>query len=84
MSEPFQQDEWSTLEAELRRAVQHRQAAFEQMQETQREVEALMTRARRLLTQTQRTREEIARPHAAEGSARDDAAEASDTSEWDD
>lgn len=61
MSEPFQQDEWSTLEAELRRAVQHRQAAFEQMQETQREVEALMARARRLLTQVQETREELAR-----------------------
>ena len=61
MSEPFQQDEWSTLEAELRRAVQHRQAAFEQMQETQREVEELMARARRLLTQVQETREEIAR-----------------------
>ncbi|MET0396229.1 MAG: hypothetical protein ABW277_05365 [Longimicrobiaceae bacterium] len=77
MSEPFQQDEWSTLEAELRRAVQHRQAAFEQMQETQREVEALMARARRLLTQVQDTREEIARPDEAE----DDAVEAPDSSE---
>lgn len=66
MSEPFQQDEWSTLEAELRRAVQHRQAAFEQMQETQREVEALMARARRLLTQVQDTREEIARSGAVD------------------
>jgi hypothetical protein len=77
MSEPFQQDEWSTLEAELRRAVQHRQAAFEQMQETQREVEALMARARRLLTQTQQTREALARPDDAE----DEASEASDDSE---
>jgi predicted nucleic acid-binding Zn-ribbon protein len=67
MSEPFQQDEWSTLEAELRRAVQHRQAAFEQMQETQREVEALMARARRLLTQVQETREEIARSDSDDG-----------------
>lgn len=67
MSEPLQQDEWSTLEAELRRAVQHRQAAFEQMQETQREVEALMARARRLLTQVQETREELARAEPDEG-----------------
>ncbi|HLL48234.1 MAG TPA: hypothetical protein VK399_16150 [Longimicrobiaceae bacterium] len=66
MSEPFQQDEWSTLEAELRRAVQHRQAAFEQMQETQREVEALMARARQLLTQVQETRQELASAGAAE------------------
>ena len=73
MSEPFQQDEWSTLEAELRRAVQHRQAAFEQMQETQREVEALMARARQLLTQVQETREELARSDAEDAS--DDAAE---------
>lgn len=77
MSEPFQQDEWSTLEAELRRAVQHRQAAFEQMQETQREVEALMARARRLLTQTQQTREALARSDGAV----DDAAAAPDATE---
>ena len=69
MSEPLQQDEWSTLEAELRRAVQHRQAAFEQMQETQREVEELMARARRLLTQVQETREELARAEAPDESA---------------
>ncbi len=67
MSEPFQQDEWSTLEAELRRAVQHRQAAFEQMQETQREVEALMARARQLLTQVQETRAELAGSDSDEG-----------------
>jgi uncharacterized coiled-coil DUF342 family protein len=66
MSEPLQQDEWSTLEAELRRAVQHRQAAFEQMQETQREVEALMARARQLLTQVQETRAELASSDAGE------------------
>lgn len=69
MSEPLQQDEWSTLEAELRRAVQHRQAAFEQMQETQREVEELMARARRLLTQVQETREEIARADSPDDGA---------------
>ncbi|HEX8276513.1 MAG TPA: hypothetical protein VF615_27985 [Longimicrobiaceae bacterium] len=69
MSEPLQQDEWSTLEAELRRAVQHRQAAFEQMQETQREVEELMARARRLLTQVQETREEIARAEPSDDDA---------------
>lgn len=69
MSEPLQQDEWSTLEAELRRAVQHRQAAFEQMQETQREVEELMARARRLLTQVQETREEIARAEPSDEAA---------------
>ena len=76
MSEPLQQDEWSTLEAELRRAVQHRQAAFEQMQETQRQVEALMARARRLLTQVQETRAEVARAEPS-----DDAAEGSETGE---
>ena len=73
MSEPMDQDEWSTLEAELRRAVQHRQAAYEQMQETQREVEALMARARRLIAQVQETREEIAGAEAAEERVEDDA-----------
>lgn len=49
MRGPAEQDEWSTLEAELREAVQHRDAARERMLETQREVEALMARAQALL-----------------------------------
>jgi|GEM_PF-6391156 len=53
--EPLEQDDWSTLQAELRRAEQHRLAAYERLRETQREVEALLARAREL---TQRVREE--------------------------
>jgi hypothetical protein len=48
-SDPLEQGEWSTLEAELRQALQHQKAAYEQMVETQREVEELMDRARKLL-----------------------------------
>ena len=55
MKDPLEQDEWSTLEAELRRAEQHRSAAYERMRETQREVEALVERAREL---TERLRRE--------------------------
>jgi hypothetical protein len=46
---PLQQEELDTLEAELRAAVQHRDAEVERMQETQAEVEALLSRARKLL-----------------------------------
>lgn len=64
MPGPHEQDDWTTLEAELRQAVQHQQAAYEQMRETQREVEALMARARELLAQVQEARE----PDASAGS----------------
>jgi acyl-CoA reductase-like NAD-dependent aldehyde dehydrogenase len=49
MSDPLEQGEWSTLEAELRQALQHQKAAYEQMMETQREVEELLARARKAL-----------------------------------
>ncbi|HEX2187276.1 MAG TPA: hypothetical protein VHG51_00185 [Longimicrobiaceae bacterium] len=52
MRDPAEQDEWTTLEAELREALQHREAAREQMLETRREVEALLARARELLART--------------------------------
>ena len=58
MAEPMEQDEWSTLEAELRRATQHRTAAYEQMMETQREVQALMARAQELLARAKEKKEE--------------------------
>lgn len=43
------EDELRTLEADLRRALQHQHAEYERMREMQREIEALMARARRLL-----------------------------------
>lgn len=49
MSEPVEQDELSTLMAELRSAEQHRRAAYERMREMQRDLDALMRRARDLL-----------------------------------
>ena len=52
MSEPWEQDELTTLEAELRRALQHQRAAYEQMRETQSALEALLERAQRLLGRT--------------------------------
>ena len=48
MSAPSE-DELDTLDADLRRARQHRHAEFERMREMQREVEALIERARALL-----------------------------------
>jgi hypothetical protein len=44
-----EQGEWETLQAEIRSAVQHQRAAYEQMIETQAEVEVLLARARALL-----------------------------------
>jgi hypothetical protein len=44
--------ELAALEAELRSATQHRRAACEQLQETQRAVDALLLRARTLLDAT--------------------------------
>lgn len=64
MREPMEQDEWSTLEAELRRATRHRSAAYEQMLETQREVQALMARAQELLAKvkSEEAKEEEEKP----------------------
>jgi hypothetical protein len=49
MMDPGKQSEWATLQAELRSAVQHQRAAYARLIETQREVQNLMDRARRLL-----------------------------------
>jgi hypothetical protein len=46
------QRELDTLEAELRAAVQHRDAEVERMRETQERVEALLRRAQELLKKT--------------------------------
>lgn len=43
------EDELRTLEADLRRALQHQHAEYERVRETQRDIEALMERARALL-----------------------------------
>lgn len=56
MRDPLEQDEIRTLEAELRAALQHRNAAYEQMQETQRELDALLRRAQGLLARIERLR----------------------------
>ena len=42
-------DDLRTLEADLRRALQHQRAEYERMLEMQREIESLMERARTLL-----------------------------------
>jgi hypothetical protein len=47
--DPLAQDEGVTLEAELRQALQHQRAAFEQAEETREEMRRLMERARNLL-----------------------------------
>jgi hypothetical protein len=46
---PLEQEELTTLEAELRAAIQHRHAALERVREAQREMEELLERARTLL-----------------------------------
>ena len=43
------EEELRTLEADLRDALQHRHAEYERIREMQREIEALMERARTLL-----------------------------------
>jgi hypothetical protein len=48
-AEPSGPEDWATLEAGLREAIQHRRAALERVRETQAELEALIERARRLL-----------------------------------
>ena len=45
------EDDLRTLEADLRRALQHQHAEYERMRELQREVEILLERARLLLEQ---------------------------------
>ena len=55
MSEPWKQDELTTLEAELRRALQHQRAAYEQMRETQSALETLLERAQHLLRRARQT-----------------------------
>jgi hypothetical protein len=47
--DPLEQDEALTLEAELRRALQHRRAAQQQAQETREELSRLIDRARAIL-----------------------------------
>lgn len=54
----FQQDENATLEAELRRAIQHRDAAQARAVEAERELQEVMRRAKELLERTKRAREE--------------------------
>lgn len=49
MSTSDEEEDLRTLEADLRRALQHQQAEYERVRELQREIEALMERARRLL-----------------------------------
>jgi hypothetical protein len=52
---------WETMQAELRSALQHQRAAYQQMLETQRELELLMERAQHLLA-----REATGIPHQRE------------------
>lgn len=54
----FQQDENATMEAELRRAIQHRDAAQARAVEAGRELQEVMRRAKELLERTKRAREE--------------------------
>lgn len=49
MNDPIDQGDGATREAELRRALQHQAAAYERMRETQRELDALVRRARELI-----------------------------------
>jgi hypothetical protein len=48
MTDPLEQGEWTTLEAELRQALQHQRAAYEQMQEAQRALDEVVARAKKL------------------------------------
>jgi hypothetical protein len=49
MSEPLEQGEWTTLDAELRAALQHQRAAYEQMMEAQRALDEVVARAKHLV-----------------------------------
>ena len=46
---PSPEEELETLEADLRRALQHQHAEYERVRETHREIEGLIERARALL-----------------------------------
>ena len=48
------EDDLRTLEADLRRALQHQHAEYERIREMQREIESLMERARALLDEKTR------------------------------
>ena len=50
---PSPEDELRTLEADLRRALQHQHAEYERVRETQREIETLLERARALLAEAE-------------------------------
>ena len=45
------EEDLSTLEADLRTALQHQHAEYERVRETQKEIEALIERARALLAE---------------------------------
>ena len=45
------EEELRTLEADLRRAMQHQHAEYERLREVQREIDALVERARSLLAE---------------------------------
>jgi hypothetical protein len=62
MSDPLDQDEMLTLEAELRQALQHRRAALEQLRETQHSLGELLKRASHLLERSGSAREPIPAP----------------------
>jgi hypothetical protein len=61
MNDPVGQSEIETLQAELRSAVQHRNAAYEQMQETQRAVHEVVLRAQALLAKVRATDQPLRR-----------------------
>ncbi len=46
---PDRKDDWSTLDADLRSALQQQFAAYEELEQTQRDFQRLMQRARDLL-----------------------------------
>ena len=52
--DPLDQDDTATLEAELRRAIQHRDAAQARAAEAGRELQRVMERARELLERTRK------------------------------
>jgi hypothetical protein len=70
VSDPLEQEELRTLEAELREALQHQRAAYERLVETQRAIEALTARARALLARTREGR--VPPGGAGSGAARRD------------
>jgi hypothetical protein len=53
---PRDHDEQAVLEAELRRAIQHRRAAQERAEETRHDLQRLMERAKEMLARRERVR----------------------------